>query len=493
MSEALETPETLEPSLESVDGQNGPNTSGKLGVKEKLLMGTGGLPVFLGNNSVNALAMPFYNMILGVPTGIMGLAVMIPRIWDAITDPVMGSISDNYRSKYGRRRPFILLGAILMALTFTSIWMVPADWSHNAKAAWFVVTNLLFYTSFTIFSVPYVSMTYEMSPDYDERTAIQGFVTFWFKTGELLYQSVIPLATMLVTYKFATDKQQGITFVTALYGGLGMGVMGSLPAIFGRERYYELNVKEMDKKKDKDSFWKTITIALKNKAFVLLCSFTILTMFAGMFASTVDYYLLVYYMCEGNLADGASWKLVVTIGYAIMGFAGIPIIVILCKKATKLRALQFVYCLMILNAVLRWFIYQPGNQWLIWLDPLTGGLFWIGVATVMQAMIADVCDDDELNSGSRREGMFSALFQWATKLSIALSFACAGFVLQFVGFDQALGAEQAAETFQSMRLSMCLGAGIPALICLIMMMYYPLTKAKSEENRKKLEERRGSV
>ena len=484
MSEMNKTPQGTENISTEV-------TSGKLSIKEKAVVGTGGLPVFLGANGVNALSMPFYNMILGVPTGILGTAIMIPRIWDAFTDPIMAHISDNFHTKYGRRRPFIMLGAILMGLTFGSIWMVPVAWGDNAKIAWFIVTNLLFYTSYTIFSVPFIGLTYEMSADYDERTSIQGYVTFWSKTGELLYQAVIPLATVLMTYKFATGQIQGIRIVTWLYAAVGMGVLGSLPAIFGKERYYDISQKEQQGKEI--SFWNNIKESFQNKPFTILCLLSVGTMFAGMFASCMDYYLLVYYMFEGNVASGSVWKLIVTIGYATMGFVGIPIVVGICKKTTKLQALQFVYCLMMLNAGLRWFIFKPGNHPWIWLDPLTGGLFWIGVGTVMQSMMADVCDKDELVNGRRREAMFGAIFSWATKLAIAVSWGFAGVLLQLIKFDEALKADQTPETFLSMRLSMCLGAALPAFVCFIVMRFYPLTKEKAEENRKKLEEIRGKV
>lgn len=492
MSEMDQTPqETTEASTEK--------QCDKLSFKEKCGVGTGGLTIFLGNNSVNALSMPFYNMILGVPSGILGFALMIPRVWDAFTDPIMGNITDNYRSKYGRRRPFIILGAILMGLTFGSIWMVPTQWANGYKIAWFIVTNLLFYTSFTIFSVPFVSLSYEMSPDYDERTSVQGYVTFWSKTGELLYQAVIPLATLIMSWKYTksadslldAEKIEGIRIVTASYAAVGMAIFGSLPAIFGKERYYELSIKERGE--EKFSLLKNAKQAFANKAFVLLCTLSVATMFAGMFASCMDYYLLVYYMFKGNIAEGSTWKLIVTIGYATMGFVGIPIVVWMCKKFTKLQALQFVYCLMIFNAFLRWFIFQPGHQYWIWLDPLTGGLFWIGVGTVMQAMMADICDDDELKNERRREGMFGAIFWWATKLAIALSWAFAGVLLEWIGFDSKVDTTWTNQTFLKMRLWMCLGAAVPALGCFILMRFYPLTKNKADENRKVLEERRGKV
>jgi GPH family glycoside/pentoside/hexuronide:cation symporter len=330
-----------------------------------------------------------------------------------------------------------------------------------------------------------------MSPDYDERTSIQGYVTFWSKTGELLYQAVIPLATVLMTYKFATGQIQGVRIVTWIYAVVGMGVLGSLPAIFGKERYYDINKKEQEGKKT--TLWNNITESFRNKPFAILCLLSVATMFAGMFASCMDYYLLVYCMFGGSIEDGSKWKLIVTIGYALMGFAGIPIIVWMCKRFTKLQALQFVYGLMILNAGLRWFIFQPGNQYWIWLDPLTGGLFWIGVSTVMQSMIADVCDLDELQNGKRRESMFGAIFFWATKLAIAVSWGFAGVLLEMIKFDSKDDLTWTSETFLKMRLSMCLGAAIPALACFVVMRLYPLTKEKAEKNRAKLEEIRGKV
>ncbi len=463
----------------------------KLSFKLKLAVGTGGLTVFFGNNSVNALGMPFYNMIHRVDPGLVGLALAIPRLWDAFTDPFMGNISDNFRSKFGRRRPFILFGAILMALSFGIIWMVPEEMSDMGKFIWFVATSLIFYTAFTIFSVPYVSLTYAMSPDYDERTSVQAYVTFWSKTGELLYQAVLPLASLLITYKLAADQTQGARIVTWVYAVVGMGILGSIPAIFGKERYYDVNIKEHQG--EKDPFWKTAKQALQNKPFAILCLLSVATMFAGMFASCMDYYLLVYYMFEGNVAEGSVWKLIVTIGYGTMGFVGIPVIVGICKRTTKMRALQFVYGLMILNATLRWFVYQPGNHIWIWLDPLTGGMFWVGVGIVMQSMIADICDDDELRNGHRREGMFGAMFLWATKLAVSLSWAFAGVLLKFIGFNADLEAAQTSETFMCMRLSMVFGAALPALGCFLLTRFYPLTKEKAEENRKKLEELRGTV
>jgi GPH family glycoside/pentoside/hexuronide:cation symporter len=495
--------------------------TGKLSFKEKFSVGTGGLTVSLGNQSVRTTGQGVLNMILGIPSQFVGIVLAIPLLWDAITDPIMGNFSDNFRSKYGRRRPFILIGAILMGLTFSSIWMIPMGWSDTGKLAWFLVTSLLFYTAYTIFSVPYIALTYEMTPDYEERTTVQGYVTFWNRLGEMTYMGLIPLSLIFIARKYgyadtsnltAMEKMEGIRIAAAVYGGIGMTLFGMLPFFFGKERNYELNVKEHQGKRD--PFWASAKLSLQNRAFAILCTLAVFTIIAGMFASNMDWYLLIYYLSDGDVALGTQWKLIVTVGYAIVGVLGIPLIVWLTGRMTKIHGFMFIYGMMILNAFLRWIVYRPGRfdeplAWgslaatgtsflaiaksLIWLDPLTGGLFWIGVGVLGQSMIADVCDDDEIKNGHRREGMFGAIYGWSTKASFAFSFVLIGFFLQMIGFDPGLDGGQTPSTYLNMRLAMCIGAAGPAILCFVLLRFYPLNKEKAEANRKKLEEMRGTA
>ena len=440
----------------------------KLSFREKFSVGTGGFTLSLGNQSVRTTGQGVLNMILGIPAQWVGIVLAIPLLWDAITDPIMGNISDHWHSKYGRRRPFIFIGAILMGLTFASIWMIPLEWGDAGKLTWFLATSLLFYTSYTIFSVPYIALTYEMTSDYSERTAVQGYVTFWNRLGEMTYMGLIPLSLIFVAWKYGyadtstltmAEKMEGIQTSAAVYGFIGMTLFGMLPAFFGKERNYELSSKEKQGEK-KEAFWTSAKTTLQNKAFAILCTLAVFTIVAGMFASNMDWYLLIYYLSDGDIAVGTQWKLIVTVGYAIVGILGIPVIVWLTSKVSKIQGFMFVYGMMVTNAVLRWFVYRPGHfdeplVWtslpeiltslmvvgksLLWLDPLTGGVFWIGVGVLGQSMIADVCDDDEIKNGHRREGMFGAIYGWSMKASFALSFVLIGFFLQFIGFDPQWG------------------------------------------------------
>ncbi|MCB1070103.1 MAG: MFS transporter [Verrucomicrobia bacterium] len=494
--------------------------SAKLSAREKFSVGTGGLTVSLGNQSVRTTGQGVLNMILGINAFWVGIVLAIPLLWDAITDPIMGNISDNFKSRFGRRRPFILVGAVLMGITFASIWLIPMGWSDTGKLAWFLVTSLLFYTSYTIFSVPFIALTYEMTPDYDERTSVQGYVTFWNRLGEMTYMGLIPLSLTYIAWKYGysdttgltmNEKMEGIRISAAIYGGLGMTLFGMLPAFFGRERNYDLNVKEHQGRKDR--FWESARLSLQNRAFAILCTLAVFTIIAGMFASNMDWYLLIYYLSDGDVSVGTQWKLMVTIGYAVVGVLGIPLIVWITGKMTKIHGFMFIYGMMVINAVIRWLVYRPGRfdtalSWgsleaagasltavassLIWLDPLTGGLFWIGVGVLGQSLIADVCDDDEIRNGHRREGMFGAIYGWSMKASFAISFVMIGVFLNAIGFDPG-AASQTPHTYLNMRLAMCYGAACPAVLCFILLQFYPLTREKAEENRRKLEAMRGAA
>jgi GPH family glycoside/pentoside/hexuronide:cation symporter len=483
--DAAPTPDAMPPPAPQ---QNQDFEQNVVPLKEKLAVGAGGLPAFMGNVAVQSTAQPFYVMMLNVSPALLGAVIAIPRFWDALTDPIMGRISDRWHSRHGRRRPFIFLGAILMAICFGLIWMPSPQWSESVLLGWFLATSLLFFTCYTIFAVPFTSLTFEMTPNYNERTTIMGYTTFASKVGEFCYQWFVPIATLSI---FASPVL-GMRIVLWTVAILMLGICGVIPAIFAKERYYKVQQKELKTHKSA-GFWKAAGQTLRNRAFVVLISITLLQIVAGIFGSSLDYYLLVYYMFDGDIAQGSIWKGMLSTGYAVCGFVGIPVIIWFAKRTSKLTALQVTYVLTILNGLIRWFVYTPGNQMWIMIDPIFGSLYWIAVGTVKQSMMADVCDDDELKHGERREGMYGAVFGWITKTAISLSAFVSGIALVMVGFDSKLGGGQAESTFLGMRLLMVLGTMIPNLIALGILQFYPLTKEKAYATRRILEARRGKV
>src|SRR5687767_4802755 len=313
------TPETADP-------RSAPAAPAKLRFTEMMAVGTGGLPIMFGQLSVKAMATAVYQMMLGVNPTMLGIVLAIPRLWDAFIDPLVGNWSDNMRSRWGRRRPFIFVGAITMAIAYGAIWMVSPEWSEKAKLGWLLGTSLVFYTCYAIYSVPYQSLTYEMSPDYDERTKVMGHSSFWYKFGEFFYQWVIPATTLSI---FAT-QMMGVKVINWVVGIIVLGILGSMPAIFGRERYFRKAAGQQ-----KVAFWPAFRAAISNRAVLILLALTMLKLLANMFGSSMDYYLLVYYMFDGDIAAGSLWKSINSTGYAVVGFASIPLLAWMSKRFGK--------------------------------------------------------------------------------------------------------------------------------------------------------------
>ena len=449
------------------------------------LFGLGGLAGYYSTAAVQMLATPVYQMTLGVNPMWLGLMLTIPRFLDALVDPIVGNISDNTHTRFGRRRPFVIGGALAMGMTFFLIWMVPVAWSQTAQLAWFGLTSVMFFFCHSIFSVPLQSLGYEITPDYHERTRVMGFASFWNRIGELTYSWVFPLSQLAI---FATPML-GVRSVAWVVAVFCLALPGAIAGFVGRERFAKLAEHQ-----EKVRFWPTIRAAAANRAFRHLAAIVVITVLVGTFASSMDYYLLVYYVCDGDLAEGSIWKGVLSSAYGIVGLLSVPVLTALSKRIGKESTLIAVLALLVVGAGARWWIFRPGAGWLLVLDPiLGGGAIWVAIVMITQSMFADLCDEDELISGQRREGLFGAVFSWLLKTGVSLAFLFTGTVLNAVGFDAALKAHQTPHAILSMRLFLSVAPALAATACIFMLLRYPISRARAEETRRRLEARRGVV
>ncbi len=457
----------------------------RVGLGEKLALGSGYLPVFLGNAAVNSIAMPFYQMTMHMNPSLLATVLALPRLWDAVTDPAAGYFSDNLRSRWGRRRPMIFIGAILQALSFGLIWMAPAEWGDWGKAAFLLGALLLFYTCYTVFSVPLYALTYEMTPDYKERTRVTAFAGLFNKVGEIGYSYLFPLAGLAIFGGVIT----GVRVVGWATGLIFFGMVGLLPAIFVKERY----LTRISAKQEKIRFWPSLASSMRNKAFVVLIGLTVCQVLAGMLASSTDYYLIVYYMFDGDVATGSLWKGNLSVGYAIVGVTTIYPVNWLANRIGKRKTLSLIFGMVFAGAFGKWFFFAPGNPWKILLDPLLCGPVWTALNVLMPSMLADVCDDDELRCGKRREGMLGSIFSWIQKMGFSLSMLGMGIALDISGFNSALGGAQSPESILTLRLFLAVSTAVWAAAAIILLQFYPLTQKRAYEIRDALEARRGTV
>jgi GPH family glycoside/pentoside/hexuronide:cation symporter len=433
------------------------------------------------------------NLGLGMDPALAGLVAALPRFWDALIDPVVGYASDHWRSKWGRRRPFIFWGAILSGITYVILWQLPRDWSESAQFTYFLLVSLVFYFAYALYATPWVALGYELTPDYHERTRLMGVQNF---IGQLAY-AVSPwfLWFMQSDWLFAGDMVLGARWLAVIVAIVAMAV-GVLPALFLKERFSESasHAAAPDKslKEKMAEFFHGFGAALKVRPFLKLCAATFLVFNGFILVSSFQSYVIIYYVFHGDTTAGSIYAGYVGTASAIGTFAVIAFVTWLGTKIGKRRAFFVSTGLSILGYGLKWFCYSPSHPMLILLPaPLIafglGGLF-----TLMGSMVADVCDLDELNGHKRREGMFGAIFWWVVKLGMAAALAGGGFLLNATGFNVELGGAQSENTVLLMRIFDVLVPMITSAIAIWAIVSYDLSEDVMRDVRAKLEARRGT-
>jgi len=221
------------------------------------------------SNAHGYLAMPIYQLAIGIDPAILGFAMGIPRLVDAITDPIMGHISDNTHSRFGRRRPYIFIGAILSSLLFVLMWMPPVFLGTGWIAGYFLLISILYYIAYTVFAIPWGALGLELTEDYNERTKVQAFNMFVSATSGLFLGVMWKLSMV-----FGDNEIEGVRVVGLLFGGIIL-VTAIIPAIMSRERI-------TIQKQKKISFKGSLKETVKNGPFMKLCAITMM-MFLGIF------------------------------------------------------------------------------------------------------------------------------------------------------------------------------------------------------------------
>ena len=499
---------------------NAPSRVAPVPLGTKVAAGAGEAVINVGINLPKNFAFPIYNLILGVNPTLLGIALFIPRIWDAVLDPLMGSISDNTRSRWGRRKPYMLAGGLLTALAVGLLCFFPRGmherlgegvmfgFSHGDLfyAGYLMVMSMLFYTVMTVFAVPYGALTMELTSDYADRTRVMSFRTFFTYGSGLLIGWLYAIAS--ADWAILKDPVTGQP--DPIRGSYAVGVLlivvllvcSMLPTLFVRE---PVNVRTQQQ--PKIPVLRGLAETLRSRAFLLVVAAYTIGFLAVIMVIGLGQYVNYYHVYGGDLATGSfvqGWAHTFAV---LCGIGATIAINRLARRVEKKALLIGALCFPLVGGALSWFVYSPDLPTWTFRTELFGAiplnlsihplaisymLIWPGLAGLLimsNSIIADLCDVDELNTGRRREGMYWAVFSWIQKTAISVALLFSGVILDLVGFDAKLPA-QSEQTIWSMRLAYMLVVCLGALSAIALVSMIPINRQRIAEVNAALERRR---
>jgi len=429
---------------------------------------------------------------LGFPGWMWGTIYFFPRIFDAFTDPIMGFISDNTKSKWGRRRQYVFFGSILMGLSFIVMWQLYRSNGVEYNFIYFMVWSFIFYLGLTLFSVPYVAMGYEMSNDFHERTSIMA-IAQWI--GQWAWV-IAPWFWVIMYDKTLFESADVATRTLAVWVGVIFAFCAMVPAIFIKgkstlhENYSPLSFSTIGAslKEILSSFKEALSL----KPFRQLCIATFLVFNAFNTIAAFSFFIIVYHLFGGDAGAAGIWPtLFGCLGALGTTFLVIPIVTRLSKKFGKKRAFIASQGVSVIGYIMLWFLFIPGKPYMF-IFALPFFSFGIGsLFVLMMSMTADVIDMDEINTGLRREGTFGAIYWWMVKFGFAIAGGLSGIIMSIVGFDSG-AATQPEGAIEGLRAFF---SGLPilgTLTAMYVMRNYDVTEERANEIRAELDKRKAA-
>ncbi len=404
--------------------------------------GAGGIIPIALFNVAGILVGLMGNISLGLSAFWLGFILIIPRLWDAISDPIIGHLSDNTRTRWGRRRPYLLVGGILVAVTFVVMWWIPkgemvqtwfpTDASYHAfQLAYILVTLLLFFTAVNIFEIPHGALGMEMTTDYHDRTRLFSAKSF---VGNLFAMStpwLFAIASMEIFKGPGGNEADGMRYVSIMIAAILIPL-----SFWWFFKLREPGFKKVEKQ-EKTHFWKDMKMVVSNRNFVML-TLTVFTLAMGFnFVALLGSYIPIFYIFGGDKVAGATMLGINGTVWAITGVLAVFPLNWISPKVGKRSTLIIAMVLMSVAQLSKIVCYNPEYPYLILIPTVllsAGMLFFF---TLGASMVGDICDEDELNTGKRSEGSYYAIFWWFIKMGTAFASFVAGALIVFTMFDEA--------------------------------------------------------
>ncbi len=396
------TPGAIPPASSAPLGSSGSSGNDTLPVRKKAFYGIGGYTINFCPNAFASLAYPIYNMTLKLDPGLIGMVIGWLALARGFLEPAVGHWSDRCQSRWGRRRPFLVAGSVLIAVLFAATWWFPRGQSETWYIVYLTLSSTLFYGAMTIYTVPYMALGVELSNDYNERTSVMAYRAFFTKFAGLSAVWLFPLAQLGVFQ----DTIEGIRWVS-LVVSIVLLASALVPAFLS-----ERPTVPIAQRPPSVGFLKGLKVLSGSRAFWILGLVRMLTIATLGLVVGFEIYVNTYYVFAGDAKAGASMTAVRQSVHAFVSIGAIPCIYWVAHRLGKTRTLALSLGLIVVAAASKWFLYTPLMPYL---QLIAGAIYAPAHAAyfvLLDSMTADLVDDDELRSGERREGLITATSGW---------------------------------------------------------------------------------
>lgn len=380
----------------------------------KLLYAVGDTAINIHNATINRFLLFFYVDVLLVAPAAVGLVLFVGKFWDAVIDPVMGYISDTTRSRWGRRRPYVLLSALPTGFGLYLLF-APPELSSTGLLWYLLMISLLLFTAFTVLAVPYLAWGAELTRDYHERTTVVQVRALFGILG-----GVIGASLPIVIANQYPDQRLGFAAMGMMFGvliALTGGITGVAVPDKGRDQLPAASLSH---------FWRGLGRTFENREFrVIFITFCMMTISAAM-GEAVQLIVVKYWLGMYDFFP------LLALTFALCFAASFPFWLAVSQRIGKTRALRLGLTLGSI-APLGWIIVQPGQRWAMMIFMILAGAV-SGCITLAVSQAADVVDFDELQTGEQRAGAYFGIWAFGLKTANAIGVALGGVLLSVVGY-----------------------------------------------------------
>jgi len=449
---------------------------------------TGDIANSLIMNSFSAFIMLFYTKALGISPVWAGIIMASSTFWDAISDPVMGYITDNTRSKYGRRHPYMLFGGVLMVATFFCFWAVPTSLLGNKALmiGYLMVVNLLFRTAYTVFVVPYGALGFEICQDYTGRTKLQSI-----KTIMIMLANILGPAMAWILFFPEVDGAPRAASVPSNYFWMGtVFSVASLIAIlfmlfYTRKEMLDSRSMNMGDVSIRD-FFVDMKEIVTDRFFIWVFLYGFAVLIGIVLVSSFQMYVYEDFMkfepVQKTFTHGGTMAGMMLGAFFASGFA---------KRFDKKGAVYIGGFVSIAGGVLLASLFlsgilKPGTIVPVIIFALLNSLYWFGIGVMMpvvSSMIADISEINEINTGVNKDGAYSAVYSFTSKLSQALALFLTGLCLSWIGYVDGINVVQSPEVVMRLLLFAFLVGPLLALFALAIIKLYPVSEGFLKQKR----------